>query len=161
MMKRDFLTSFTTMALSVGAILSLPAIGASQTPPPIGGGYPNAIAIPVDDPTTKNIAGALFKPGGAGPFPAVVYMSGCSGLDNSPEFALERTVVDHLLAKGVAVLIVDPFTPRNEPHGVCKELNAQTFVHYATRGGNDAVAAVKVLGAMPDIDPNRVFLQGY
>ena len=161
MMKRDFLKSFTTVALSAGAILSLPAIGASQTPPPIGGGYPNAIPIPVDDPTTKNIAGALFKPGGAGPFPAVVYMSGCSGLDNSPEFALEQTVVDHLLAKDVAVLIVDPFTPRNEPHGVCKELNAQTFVHYATRGGNDATAAVKTLGALRDIDPNRVFLQGY
>jgi hypothetical protein len=157
MIKRDFLTSFRTMALSAGAILSPPAIGASQTPPPIGGGYSNAIPIPVDDPTTKNIAGVLFKPGGAGPFPAVVYMSGCSGLDNSPEFALEQTVVDHLLAKDVAVLIVDPFTPRNEPHGVCKELNAQTFVHYATRGGNDATAAVKTLGALRDIDPNRVF----
>jgi dienelactone hydrolase len=161
MMKCDFLKSFTTVALSAGAILFLPAIGASQTPPPIGGGYPDAIPIPVDDPTTKNIAGALFKPGGAGPFPAVIYMSGCSGLDNSPEFALEQSVVDHLLAKGLAVLIVDPFTPRNEAHGVCKELNAQTFVHYATRGGNDATAAAKALEAMPDIDPNHVFLQGY
>ena len=45
-----------------------------------GGGYTNVIPIPVDDPATKAIAGALFKPDGAGPFPAVVYMSGCEGL---------------------------------------------------------------------------------
>ena len=158
-MKRNFSTSLA--ALTLGAIVVLPASGTAQTAPPIGGGYTNVIPIPVDDPTTKTIAGALFKPAGAGPFPAVVYMSGCSGLDNSPEFALERTVVDHLLAKGVAVLIVDPFTPRNEPHGVCKELSKDTFLKYATRGGNDAVAAVKTVKAMPDIDPNRVFLQGY
>lgn len=158
-MKRNFSTSLA--ALTLGAIVVLPASGTAQTAPPIGGGYTNVIPIPVDDPTTKTIAGALFKPVGAGPFPAVVYMSGCSGLDNSPEFALERTVVDHLLAKGVAVLIVDPFTPRNEPHGVCKELSKDTFLKYATRGGNDAVAAVKTVKAMPDIDPNRVFLQGY
>ena len=34
-------------------------------------------------------------------------------------------------------------------------------MQYATRGGNDAVAALKVVKAMPDIDPTRVFLQGY
>src|SRR6516162_1809483 len=108
MMKRNLSKSAAGMALALGAVAFLPSIGAGQTPP-IGGGYTNAIPIPVDDPTTKNIAGALFKPAGAGPFPAVVYMSGCSGLDNPPEMALEETVVDHLLAKGVAVLIVDPF----------------------------------------------------
>ena len=42
-----------------------------------------------------------------------------------------------------------------------QDLNEKTFLQYATRGGNDAVAALKVLKAMPDIDPNRVFLQGY
>ena len=89
MMKRDFSTFVATMALGVGAIFSLPVIGASQTPPPIGGGYTNAIAIPVDDPI-KNIAGALFKPGGAGPFPAVVYMSGCGGLNNPQRWRWKR-----------------------------------------------------------------------
>ena len=88
-------------------------------------------------------------------------MSGCAGLSIPPEIALERTVIDHLLAKGVATLIVDPFTPRNEREGVCAKLNKDTFVQYATRGGNDAVAALKVLKAVPDIDPNRIFLQGY
>src|SRR5271166_3155482 len=84
-------------------------------------------------------------------------MSGCAGLTYPSEFVLERTVIDHLLAKGVATLIVDPFTPRNEPEGVCAKLNKDTFGQYATRGGNDAVAALKDVKAMPDIDPNRVF----
>jgi dienelactone hydrolase len=123
MMKRNFSTSVAAMALTLGAIVVVPVSGTSQTTPPIGGGYTNAIAIPVDDPTTKNIAGALFKPAGAGPFPAVVYMSGCYGLNSPSELALERSVIDHLLAKGVATLVVDPFTPRNEPEGVCAQLN--------------------------------------
>ena len=160
-MKRNFSTSVAAMALMLGAMVLLPTVAATKTATPIGGGYTNAIPIPVDDPATKAIAGALFKPAGAGPFPAIVYMSGCYGLNSPSELALERSVIDHLLAKGVATLIVDPFTPRNEPEGVCANLNEKTFAQYATRGGNDAVAALKAVKAMPDIDPNRVFLQGY
>jgi hypothetical protein len=43
----------------------------------------NVIPMPVDDTATKANAGALFKPQGAGPFPAVVYMVGCYGLRSS------------------------------------------------------------------------------
>jgi hypothetical protein len=42
-------------------------VSAAQTPP-MAGGYTNTIPIPVDDPQVKAIAGALFKPQGAGPF---------------------------------------------------------------------------------------------
>jgi dienelactone hydrolase len=124
-----------------------PQAQTSGQPPPIGGGYTNVTAIPVNDPAIKAIGGALFKPIGAGQFPAVVYISGCSGLNAPPEMMLERTVIDHLLAKGVATLIVDPFTSRNEPNGMCasvKNLNEKTDVqiNYFIRGGNDALAAV-------------------
>jgi len=74
--------------------------------------------------------------------------------------AMQKTVIDHLLAKGIAVLMVDPFTPRNEPEGICANLNGGTFVKYATRGGND-VAALKLLKATLGVDPNRTFLQGH
>jgi dienelactone hydrolase len=160
-MKRKFLAQIAATALTVGATSGLPSLAAAQTVPPMSGGYTNVISIPVDDPTTKAIAGALFKPAGTGPFPGVVYMSGCSGPTYPGEIALERTVVDHLLAKGIATLIVDPFTPRNEMEGVCALMNDSNYTQYFTRGGNDAVAALKVLKAMPEIDPNRVFLQGY
>ena len=83
----------------------------------MGGGYTNVIPIPLDDPTIKNIAGALFKPAGSGPFPGVVFMTGCAGLSSPEEIAMQKTVIDHLLAKGVATLLVDPFTARNEPEG--------------------------------------------
>jgi dienelactone hydrolase len=162
-MKCNFPDIAPLTALALGAIVVFPTLAPSQTAPPIGGGYKDAIPIPVDDPTTKAIAGALFKPAGPGPFPVVVYMSGCYGLglNNPTELLLERTAIDHLLAKGVATFIVDPYTPRNEPEGVCAKLNKDTMAQYFTRGGNDAVAALKVVKAMPGIDPNRVFLQGY
>ena len=162
-MRGNFLTPVTAVAVS--AMLGVSTLAVAQTAPPIGGGYTDAIAIPVDDPMTKNISGALFKPSGAGPFPAVVYMSGCIGLSYPPEIALERIVIDHLLAKGVATFIVDPFTPRNEQMGICAEfgnLNDQTDrqLRDITRGGTDAVAAVKVLKAMPEIDPKSYFSAG-
>ena len=160
-MKQNFPSIGGATTLALGALIVLPSLALSQTSPPMGGGYTNVIPIPVDDPTTKAIAGALFKPAGPGPFPAVVYMSGCAGLTYPSELVLEKIAIDHLLAKGVATLIVDPFTPRNEPEGVCANLNKDTFAKYATRGGNDAVAALKAVKAMPDIDPNRIFLQGY
>jgi dienelactone hydrolase len=158
MRKRKFLAQ----AVATGvAVTVLPSLVVGQEPPLMGGGYTDVIAIPVDDPATKAIAGALFKPDGAGPFPAVVYMSTCSGL--APAF--EKSVIDHLRARGVATLIVDPFTPRNES-GICENLNdpnlnEKRWAEYATRGGHDAIAAVKVLRSIPDIDPNRIFLQGY
>ena len=161
-MRGNFLTSITAVAVSATLVASPLAV--AQTGPPIGGKYTNAIAIPVDDPTIKNISGALFKPPGAGPFSAVVYMSGCIGLNYPPEMELEKAVIDHLLARGVATLIVDPFTARNEQMGICAEfgnLNDKTDRQLITRGGNDAVAAVKVLKAMSEIDPKRIFLLGY
>ena len=112
-------TRLLAISLLVGALAN-PVI--AQTAPPIGGGYKDVISIPVDDPTTKAIAGALFKPAGAGPFPGVVFMTGCGGLNDTVETAMEKAVIDHLLAKGVATLLVDPFTPRNEPEGICANL---------------------------------------
>ena len=76
-MQNNILASVTAIAIS--ATLGGSTLAGTQTAPPIGGGYTNVIPIPVDNPTTKNISGALFKPDGAGPFPAVVYMSGCAG----------------------------------------------------------------------------------
>ncbi len=159
-MKRHLLITVAAVAISAGAMVVLPSVSAAQAPP-MGGGYTNVIPIPVSDPSVKAIAGALFKPAGVGPFPAVVYMSGCAGLSPPPETSQEKIVVDHLLSKGIATMIVDPFTPRGEMDGLCSKVDDKTFVRYASRGGADALAAVEVLKAMPEIDPNRIFLQGY
>ena len=101
------------------AVLVLPSLATGQALPPMGGGFTNVIAIPVDDPKTKAISGALFKPEGAGPFPAVIVMPTCAGVDLPPALSVEKTLIDHLQSKGVATLIVDPFTPRGELQGRC------------------------------------------
>jgi dienelactone hydrolase len=72
-----------------------------------------------------------------------------------------KAAIDHLLSKGIATLVIDPFTPRNEPEGVCANLDEKRATQYFTRGGNDVLAALNVLEAMPDIDTKHIFLQGY
>ena len=84
----------------------------------MAGGYKNVIAIPVDAPDVKAIAGALFKPEGAGPFPAVVYMRGCDGLDAAGPSRCRRPSSTTRARKGFAVLIVDPLTPRGPTEGL-------------------------------------------
>ena len=148
-------------AIGLSCATGLQAQTGDQTRPPIGGGYTNVTAIPVNDPAIKAISGALFKPAGAGPFSAVVYMSGCGGIDSPPPRAQQKATIDHMLAKGVAILIVDSFTPRNEPKGVCANLDGEKVIQYATRGSNDALAAVAVLKAMPEIDAKHIFLAGF
>ena len=65
-MQGNFLAS--VIAVAVGATLGVSIPAAAQTAPPMGGGYKDVVPIPVDDPTTKAIAGALFKPRGRGRF---------------------------------------------------------------------------------------------
>jgi dienelactone hydrolase len=161
---RKSLGSVGVVALTMTLMVAVPSVSMGQSPPPIGGGYTDVTAIPVNDPAIKAIGGALFKPRGAGPFPAVVYMTGCGGIDGPLPRAVQKTTTDHLLAKGVAILIVDSFTPRSEATGVCANLgplDEEKAIQYAKRGSNDALAALAVLKAMPEIDAKHIFLAGF
>jgi dienelactone hydrolase len=160
-MTRKFSASVAVAALWTTAMVVFPSMSWGQTPPLMGGGYTNVIPIPVNDPATKAIAGALFKPAGVRPFPAVVYVSGCAGIDSPANRSQQKAVIDHLLSKGVATLIIDPFTPRDEPLGVCANMDEKRATQYFIRGGNDVLAALNVLAAMPEIDTKHIFLQGY
>jgi dienelactone hydrolase len=163
-MTRQFAAYIGIAVLSAAAMLAFPRASCGQTAPAIGGGYTDVTAIPVNDPAIKAIGAALFKPESAGPFPVVVYMTGCGGIDSPVNRAQQKTTTDHLLAKGIAVLIVDSFAPRNEPKGVCANLgnlDGEKAMQYATRGSNDALAAVAVLKAMPEIDAKHIFLAGF
>jgi len=115
-MRRHLLMTTAAVAGLAAVMIILPSISAAEAPP-MGGGYTNVIAIPVKDPQVKAIAGVLFRPEGLGPFPAIIYMSGCAGLDFPPDRATQKAVADHGLAKGFAVLIVDPFTRAARPTG--------------------------------------------
>jgi dienelactone hydrolase len=156
-MKRNLLFSAKALAIAAAATMALPLQSVAQTPK-MGGGYKDVITIPVDDPKTKAIAGALFKPAGAGPFPAVIYMSTCAGVDSGEERFVQTTVRDRLLSKGFAMLIVDPYWPRQEWQGVCDRPNAGG--EYDARCARDIHAALDVLKALPEIDATRIFAQG-
>jgi dienelactone hydrolase len=164
-MKSNVPKSLGLAALWMATVAFLPELRAETTPPPMSGGYTDVIPIPVNDPATKAIAGALLKPSGAGPFPVVVYLSGCQGVDIGADRTIQKTVIEHYKSKEVAILIVDPFTPRGEMQGVCGDIvdpaKASKIPEYLTRDSNDALAAVNVLRAMPDIDSKHIFLQGY
>jgi dienelactone hydrolase len=146
------------VAVGTAAIDVLLSASAAQTPK-MGLGNKDAIAIPVDDPQTKTIAGTLFKPAGAGPFPAVIYMGTCAGAYSGEERFMQTALRDRLLSKGFVTLIVDPYSPRREWEGVCDK--AKAGVDYDARGARDIYAAMEALQAMPDIDVNRIFVQGY
>lgn len=93
----------------------------------------------------------LYRPEGAGPFPAVVALHGCDGV--SPHY---RTWARRLASWGYVVLLVDSFGPRNLRtvcnHGrdVPPELRAQ-----------DALAAAAYLRARPDVVGSRIGVIGF
>jgi dienelactone hydrolase len=109
------------------------------------------------------IPAKLFKPAGAGPFPAVVMMHGCSGMfsysDPTKGLAnLYREWGDRLVTQNYVVLLVDSFTPRgtqnecgNGSSGV-SEVNARRF---------DAYGAYNHLGTLPFVNKDRVGILGW
>ena len=123
----------------------------------MGSAYPKAlVTIPVDDPKTKAIAGALFAPNGPGPFPAVIVLSGCAGVD--ADAGVVRRLNADYMSKGIVTLVIDSLTPRGLTE-VCSSTKLLTdSIAFRVR---DAYAAVAWLAARPEIAPNRIFLQGY
>lgn len=153
-----YLLSRAAVAIAIAGMAVTPPLFAAQVPK-MGGGYQDVIAIPVDDPQTKAIAGALFKPAGAGPFPAVIYMGTCAAIDSGEENFVQSALRARLISKGFAMLIVDPYSPRQEMQGVCDK--AKAGGDYDARGARDIYAAIEVLRSMPLIDANRIFVEGY
>ena len=102
------------------------------------------------------LAGTLTVPGGKGPFPAVVLISG-SGLQNRDEEIFGHkpflVLADHLTRHGIAVL-------RYDDRGVGKSTG--TFASATSEDfAGDAWAAWQALIARPEIDAKRVGLLGH
>lgn len=167
-MKFRIMTAVAALALVAGALWH-PHSSTAGGAPKMGGGYTDVTPIPVDDPAVKEIAGALIKPEGAGPFPVVVYMPACGGPNFPMELQQEKIWIERLKIKGIATFIVDPFVPRGLDQGVCDKVltvredvqnKKEDVVGLLAQASDDAVAAVRAVKAMPGIDPARVFLMG-
>jgi len=105
------------------------------------------------------ITGYLQVPDGTGPFPAAVFLHGCSGLGSQGRiFSTYEAWADHLNGAGYAVLMVDSAGSRDLGR-TCGPGEGRTRM-YRERPG-DAYGALAYLQSRPDIDPARVSLVGW
>jgi len=94
-----------------------------------------AHSVPVTTPRPAVLSGDLYRPGGAGPFPAVILLHGCSGP------AANGTAWAHWLqAEGYAALTLDSFAGRQLTR-LCGDSSALTG---AARSGDVFAAAFLV-----------------
>jgi len=108
---------------------------------------------PIPAQATVALAGELFRPAGAGPFPAVVALHGCSGRGSKP---FEDAFAARVTALGYALLIVDSFGPR----GVGERCNAPASDADVDRV-MDAYGGVLYLAGLPFVDPERIAVIGF
>ena len=114
-------------------------------------------AIPAD--LTAIIGGELSFPKGKGPFPVVILLHPCGGLD---EVAL-TTLQGHsreLLSSGFATLILDSYGSRNLTGGkMCSNRLYRSDIRYGIRR-DDAFNAIAALQRHANISKENIFLLG-
>ena len=101
----------------------------------------------------------LLRPPGAGPFPAVVALHGCSGLLTKSGRLKSRETdwADRLADAGYAVVLPDSFTAR----GLQQICTAKERVIFPKDRADDVAAVAAWLGQQPFIDANRLALMGW
>lgn len=103
---------------------------------------------------------ALFKPAGAGPFPALVLLHQCSGLRRASGSWQNLSMLDwarEAVTRGYVVLLLDSLGPRGVD-SVC--MGAKGNVNFP-RGLRDAFLAADHLRRLPYVDPQRVVFAGF
>src|SRR5690242_8070925 len=98
--------------------------------------------------SSQKLLGYLAKPDGAGPFPAVVVLHGCSGFTST-----FPVIADRLKSWGYVALAIDSLGSRGRGKACVS----------GGRDGQpiDAYAGLNFLAAQPFVDPDRIGLLGY
>jgi dienelactone hydrolase len=108
--------------------------------------FPNAtLAAP------RTIPAVEIRPGGAGPFPAVVLMHGCHGVSDS-----NREWARWFAARGYVALIVDSWRPRGIRDGCTPGADIANTERF-----DDAVGALRWLHTREYVDRRRVGAMGW
>jgi dienelactone hydrolase len=106
------------------------------------------------------LSALFYRPAGAGPFPAVVALHGCGGL-NSPNGELSARHADwadRLVGSGFAVLLPDSFGSRGAG-SQCR--TTERVTRPSAERVADALAAKAYLQSRPDISAGSVTLLGW
>ena len=98
------------------------------------------------------IDATLARPSGPGPFPAIVQLHGCGGLE-AQSYRWARWFADH----GYVALVVDSFGPR-KLKGDCRSGPDEPPV---TARFDDAFGALRYLQSLPDVKPDRIAAIGW
>ncbi len=98
------------------------------------------------------LTGQLTKPEGDGPFPAVVLLHGCSGLNN-----FYRVWAERLASWGYVALRVDSFGPRGASN--CNDFDQ--LLELLKKRSQDAYAAKAFLSGLPYVDQRRIAVMGW
>lgn len=94
----------------------------------------------------------LMKPEGDGPFPAIVMVHQCAGLNGAVMFNARQA-----LAQNYVVLMIDSFAQRNVTSVCYGPRNGVNFF----RGVRDALQAAEHLRGLPYVDGKRIAMVGY
>lgn len=145
--------------LAVALLAALPELPASA-----GAGYDvewvEFPALKEFNDELVHLSALQFKPGGLGPFPAVVLMHGCGGMYTPAGYitASYRAWAELLALDGYVALLVDSFNPRGY-RTIC-ELQKRPILESRERV-EDAYAAARWLGQQPYIGASRIGLLGW
>lgn len=102
----------------------------------------------------ERVEGRLAKPGGPGPFPALVLLHGCHGV--SPQvYAWARWLSD----RSYVAFVLDSFGPRNGPADCKDDPNPGATPN--TARFDDAIGALRYLQSRPFVIPARVASFGW
>jgi dienelactone hydrolase len=111
------------------------------------------------DPVDTEVVGYLFKPAGNGPFPAIILMHGCDGLEwerpQPASWLLLKTYAERYVAHGYVALILDSFMPR----GITNICGNGLLVTPQTRAW-DAYSAASYLVSLGYVDRPHLVLEG-
>ena len=97
------------------------------------------------------LTGKLTKPQGDGPFPAIVMLHGCRGIDKAQDAWAER-----FASWGYVALQVNSLAPRGE-----KDICATPFIIPFPTRVQDAYDSKAYLAGLPFVDRNRIAVAGW
>lgn len=147
----------------MGAIALAVLLGAGAAPEAraLGAYTHSSVAVPSTTAgVPQDLPTELYKPDGAGPFPAIVIMHDCSGLGPRSSGAPARWA-QFLATQGYVVAMPDSFTPRGFAQGVCTAPsgNSTAKVNPLPRA-YDALATLAYLRQQPFVDGAHIGVMG-